>query len=171
MKKKFIFIALVLIAISISKLFAQVEITKSNTSYGYDDNRIDLSFYVIKNTSDTAVFLWFDKEKNNNIPLILRVHSYIFRPKRDFNFYNLAHELRVGTARMVDGIMPVVGYGFIKQLNPNQSFTVIIKEKSIDSFSEDFIEIVPYSVFKEVHRTLPMDWFDAFEYKEDFIVF
>ena len=171
MKNKEFLIILIFITLIASESFAQVEITKSNTAYYYDNNKIDLCFYVVKNTSDSCVFLWFDKEKNNTIPLPVRVYYYLFRSKREghFSFFSMVTELRAGTARMSSGVfIPEIGFTFIKRLSPNQSFTIILKDKSIDNFSEDFIEIVPISIFEEINR--PYDWLETFEYKESFIV-
>ena len=173
MKKQFFFTTLLFFTMITSEIFSQVEITKSNTSYSYEDNIVNLCFYEIRNTSDTTVFLWFDREKDDRIPLPVRTHNYLLMSKANnaLSFYNLVSELNIGTARAPNGIIPCVGFSFIKELKKNQSFTVILKNQSIDNFSEDFIEIIPYSTFEEINKPLGMKWFESVEYKENFIVF
>ena len=173
MKSKTVLIILILIISLVdSEISAQVEITKSSTAYYFEGNKIDLCFYVIKNTSDSTIFLWFDKEKDTTIPLQVRVNHYFFKVKGDFSFFSLLFEIEAGTAGMPKGgLLPAVGFTFIKELKTNQSFTVILKDISIDNISEDFIEIVPYSIFEQAAKPLDKKWFENIEYKEDFIVF
>ena len=160
MKNKKHFITLIFVAIVASEVYSQVEITKSSTSYYYDNTKIDLCFYEIKNTSDSIVFLWFNEKKDNSIPLSIRVYQYFFRIKEgaDFSFFNLAIELKVGTAIASGGIFPYINFSFIKEIAPNKSFTVILKDSSINHFNENFIEVVPYSVLEETFKTVGLDW-------------
>ena len=172
MKKKKIFLIFTLFVIIFSNVFAQVEITKSDISYSYEEQIVNLCYYVVKNTSDTTVFLWFDREQDRRIPLPVRTHNYLLMSygKRSLSFYNLLCELGVTAIVPNGGLIPCVGYTFIKKLKKNQSFTIILKDQSIDDFSEDFIEIVPIDIFEEV-CPFGKRRFDSIEYKEDFIVF
>lgn len=89
MKCRKIFIGLLFIIslVTTSEIFAQIKITKSNTAYYYEENKIDLCFYVVKNISDSCIFLWFNKEKDSAMTLQERVHSYFFIPQGDFSFF------------------------------------------------------------------------------------
>ena len=172
MKNKKHFITLIFVAIVIFEVYSQVEITKSSTSYYYDNTKTDLCFYVIKNTSDSIVFLWFDEKKDNGIPLSLRVHHYIFNARgKDFSFFTMVRELKAGTAIALNDVLPNVNHTFIKKLEPKLSFTVIIKDSLTSGFSENFIEVVPYCVFEKINKSVGLNWYEGFEYKEDFIVF
>jgi hypothetical protein len=173
MKKEKIIIVLIVISMFISDVFSQIEIVKSNGAYKISANKIDLQIYTIKNTSAGTYWIWFDKDRDVELPPIVRAYSHFYQVKDTSatSFYNVAVELYKGNAIMHnDEYISVYGL-FIKELKPNQFFTIIVTDALNSTFSETFIEIISSQILMEINIDIKIPWFDKFKYKEDFIVF
>ena len=173
MKKGKKLIVLIVISVFFSDVFSQIEIVKSNSSYKIGAKKFDLHTYTIRNASAETYWIWFDEDRDIELPQIVRAYSYFYQAKSKdaYSFFNIAIELHKGSAIMSNGRYISVYSRFIKELKPNQFFTIIVTNALNSNFSETFIEIISSQILKEINIDINVSWFDKFKYKEDVIVF
>lgn len=112
-----------------------IKITSPECSiYLVDDKKINICSVEIQNKGNEDFVIWFEKESVLNFDEKRKIHSYFFKIKGDFNFFDLLIEKDLTNS-------PTIFYEtFLKKIKANESFTVTLIGNQITSEkTEQFI--------------------------------
>jgi hypothetical protein len=112
-----------------------IKITSPECSiYLVDDKNISTCSVEIQNKGHEDFVIWFEKESVLNFDEKRKIHSYFFKIKGDFNFFNLLVDKDLANS-------PSIFYEtFLKKIKVNESFRVTLIGSEITSEkTEQFI--------------------------------
>lgn len=103
--------------------FGQVQIDSSSIDYynGVTHEYEIIDTYVITNKSKEEYLTWIALDSHTNKSDVFQIRKYFFKPKNDFSFLNMMNEL--------SEIKCQIGYTFIKNILPGESFAYIVTRK------------------------------------------
>ena len=148
-------ICIFLLVISFCRLDlnAQNQILIDSVSFGYyngiNNQHQIIDKYQITNNSEENYLTWVALEPINDRTDIELVHDYFKKRKGDFNLIEMMFE------NLLDSLPISIGYTFIKNIAPKESFSYFIskKEKASNFYRERIVLIKR----KEVERFLKME--------------
>ena len=124
--------------------------TITNKYYnGIIEEREIIDKYQITNNSDENYLTWVALEPINDRTDIELVHDYFKKRKGDFNLVEMMFE------NLLDSLPINIGYSFIKNIAPKESFSYYISKKNMASnFYRERIVLIKR---KEVEQYLKME--------------
>ncbi len=124
--------------------------TITNKYYnGITEEREIIDKYQITNNSDENYLTWVALEPINDRTDIELVHDYFKKRKGDFNLVEMMFE------NLLDSLPINIGYSFIKNIAPKESFSYYISKKNMASnFYRERIVLIKR---KEVEQYLKME--------------
>ena len=105
--------------------------------------------YLITNNSDENYLTWVALEPINDRTDIELVHDYFKKRKGDFNLVEMMFE------NLLDSLPINIGYSFIKNIAPKESFSYYISKKNMASYF--YRERIVLIKRKEVEQYLKME--------------
>jgi hypothetical protein len=165
MKMK-VHILLLTLLLIVTACNAQCQIHIDNVATGYyngitDKNEI-IEDYRITNNSNEEYLTWVSLEPINERTNTELIHDYFKKRKGDFSFLEAMFE------NLLDEQPTVIGYSFIKNINPGETFHYFIakNEKSSVFYRERIVLIKR----KEVEQYLRMQIDDKYFYESPSII-
>lgn len=151
--KPIIYILLVSLLSCIIKLNAQSAIQIDTVSYKYHNGLTGqtqiIYNYQIKNNSNEEYLTWVSLDPAKNESAGRLMNDFFIKIKGDYNFIGIMNEDLLSDKSICD-----VGYTFIKNIQPNESFSyIILKYDSKSTYYKDRIVIITK---KEVEQYLHM---------------
>lgn len=151
--KRIIYLLFLIILSSTITINAQCLIhydTITNKYYnGIIEEREIIDKYQITNNSDENYLTWVALEPINDRTDIELVHDYFKKRKGDFNLVEMMFE------NLLDSLPINIGYSFIKNIAPKESFSYYISKKNMASnFYRERIVLIKR---KEVEQYLKME--------------
>lgn len=165
MKIKAHILLLILLLISIAcNTQGQIEIEASEVNYfnGITGKNEIMESYRIKNNSNEDYLTWVSLEPINERSNIELVHDYFKKRKSDFNFLEAMFE------NLLDEQPTIIGYSFIKNINPGETFHYFIAKN--DKSSVFYRERIVLIEKKEVEQHLRMVIDEKYFYESPSII-
>lgn len=136
-------------------------------------NKYYILSYKIHNTSDSIIWLWF--EKKSNLDKDRKLKEYFFRIKGNISLFHILTDANVS----IQDSVPVLFYTFLKCINVNDSFTIqilcseeVLKEiKTVFNYLSEHIVIESNEIvsgFLGIYNLTK--WNRIKFYEEDFII-
>lgn len=165
MKIKAHILLLILLLISIAcNTQGQIEIEASEVNYfnGITGKNEIMESYRIKNNSNEDYLTWVSLEPINERSNIELVHDFFKKRKGDFNFLEAMFE------NILDEQPTAIGYSFIKNINPGETFSYYISHN--ETVSILYQERIVLIKRKEVEQYLRMQLDDKYFYESPSII-
>ena len=149
--------------------YGQCEIEERRQSViKYDSSNLNYAEYIIRNKTQDTIYLWIDTDTVGNDSLSLEqkniwlFYKYIRAPKCELGLDFLCHD---GSINFSKGVPPpVIGCTFIKKILPDELFTIISLNESVDRKAIHFVHKKIVSHFFRIERL------DEFCYEKPFIM-
>ena len=138
--------------------YGQCEIKESRQNiYKYDSSNLNYAEYVVRNKTQDTIYLWIDTDTAGNDSLTLEQKNiwlffkYIRAPKCELGLDFLCHD---GSINFSKGFPPppVIGCTFIKRILPNESFTIISINESVDREAIHYVQKKVVSYFFRIEH-------------------
>jgi hypothetical protein len=159
-----IFLLTLLMVVTACDPQRQIHIDTTEVSYfnGITGKNEIMESYRITNNSDEDYFTWVSLEPINERTNTELIHDYFKKRKGDFSFLEAMFE------NLLDEQPTVIGYSFIKNINPGETFHYFIakNEKSSVFYRERIVLIKR----KEVEQYLRMQIDDKYFYESSSII-
>jgi hypothetical protein len=142
----------------------QIQIETAEVSYynGITDKNEIIESYRITNNSDEDYLTWVSLEPINERSNIELVHDYFKKRKGDFTFLEAMFE------NLLDEQPTIIGYSFVKNINPGETFSYFISQsETASNFYQERIVLIKR---KEVEQYLRMEINDKYFYESPSII-
>lgn len=165
MKTRVHILLLILLLISMAcNTQGQIQIEASEVNYfnGITGQNEIMESYRIKNNSNEDYLTWISLEPINERTNIELIHDYFKKRKSDFNFLEAMFE------NLLDEQPTIIGYSFIKNINPGETFHYFIAKN--DKSSVFYRERIVLIEKKEVEQYLRMVIDEKYFYESPSII-
>ena len=142
----------------------QIHIDTTEVSYfnGITGKNEIMEDYRITNNSNEDYLTWVSLEPLNERSNIELVHDYFKKRNGDFNFLEAMFE------NFLDEQPTTIGYSFIKNINPGETFSYYISHtETVSNFYQERIVLIKR---KEVEQYLRMQIDDKYFYESPSII-
>ncbi|HPK29792.1 MAG TPA: hypothetical protein PK979_01970 [Bacteroidales bacterium] len=162
--KVHIFLLTLLMVITACNAQRQIHIDTTEVSYfnGITGKNEIIEDYRITNNSDEEYLTWVSLEPINERSNIELVHDFFKKRKGDFNFLEAMFE------NILDEQPTAIGYSFIKNINPGETFSYYISHN--ETVSILYQERIVLIKRKEVEQYLRMQLDDKYFYESPSII-
>ncbi|NLX41113.1 MAG: hypothetical protein GXY75_04375 [Bacteroidales bacterium] len=159
-----IFLLTLLMVVTACDPQRQIHIDTTEVSYfnGITGKNEIMESYRITNNSDEDYFTWVSLEPINERTNTELIHDYFKKRKGDFSFLEAMFE------NLLDEQPTVIGYSFIKNINPGETFHYFIAKN--EKSSVFYLERIVLIKRKEVEQYLRMQIDDKCFYESPSII-
>jgi hypothetical protein len=142
----------------------QIQIDTAEVSYynGIIDKNVIIEDFRITNNSSEEYLTWVSLEPINDRPNTELVHDYFKKRKGDFSLIEAMFE------NLLDEQPTTIGYSFIKNINPGETFHYYIAKN--DKSSVFYRERIVLIKRKEIEQYLRIQLDDKYFYKSSSII-
>lgn len=145
-----------------------IDIKRQTALYQYPNTYVCCVDYSITNRSSEPYLTWldFDKQTDSSLSDEKLVRNYFLKNKGDFSFLTLMTDNVV----FIDGYSPIIGYTFVKQLNPGESFDYYLFSDKKNQFMNDVLLPIITIPKSKVEEVLGIRISDSFLFTPSFVI-